>query len=53
MAWITVTEYCKKKGIKNTQLIYNQIYIGKLKKDEDWKEIEVIKKVKLVKYENS
>ena len=51
MEWINVNEYCKLKNIKNPQTVYNTMYMNRLKKDEDWIEVDIIVKKKLVKYE--
>lgn len=44
---MSVHAYCKKKGIKSPQIVYNRIYMGKMK----WREIERTVKVKEVFYE--
>lgn len=51
MTWMTVEEYCKKKGIKSPQTIYNKIYMNRMEKDVEWKEVDVIVKRKLIRYE--
>lgn len=51
MAWISIAEYCKKKGIKNPEVVYNKIARGELRKDVDWREVEVIVKRKQIAYE--
>ena len=38
--WVSVSRYAKKRG-KSPQVIYNWLANGKLKKDVDWREIEV------------
>lgn len=49
MAWISIRAYCKKKGLKSPQLVYNRIYTGKLIKGKDWREVVVTKIVKQIK----
>lgn len=49
MKWITINEYCRLNGISSPQIIYNKIYTHKLVKDKDWKEVEVTKKIKLIR----
>lgn len=51
MKWITIAEYCRLKNIKNTQTVYNMIYMNRLKENEDWKDVEVVSKKKMMKYE--
>ena len=51
MPWISVAQYAKKIGVKSPQIIYNRIAIGKLKKDKDWREIEIKIKRKQIFYE--
>lgn len=46
MPWISIREYCKKKGIKNTQVIYNKIAMNKFKGKH--REVEVTIKRKQV-----
>ena len=48
MKWITVGEYCKKKGIKNPQVVYNQIAMRKFK--GSWREVEIKVKRKQILY---
>lgn len=48
MPWVSVAEYCKKKGIKSPQIVYNRIANGKISKT-DWREVEVIVKRKEIK----
>lgn len=51
--WISVAEYTKLMGLSSTQLVYNRIAVGKMKKDVEWREVEVTKKVKQVLYEDN
>lgn len=48
MAWVGVAAYCREKGIKSPQIIYNRIATGKMPKDE-WREVEVVIKRKQVR----
>ncbi len=51
MAWVTIAEFCKKKGIKHPEVVYNKIATGKLEKDKDWREVEVLVTRKQIFYE--
>ena len=46
--WVSVGVFCKKKGINSPQIIYNKIANGKLKKDIEWREIEITIKKKQI-----
>ena len=48
---MTIAEYCKKKGIKNPEVIYNKIAMGKLKKGVEWREVIIKVKRKQIFYE--
>lgn len=48
--WLSVREYCKRLSIKNPQVIYNRIAMGKM--EGKWREVEVKKIKKEVLYEN-
>lgn len=50
MTWITVAEFARKTGKKSPQVIYNKIATGKLVKDVQWREVEVLCKRKEVWY---
>jgi len=47
MAWLSISQYCKKKGIKNRQVVYNRIYLDKIPKDQ-LREIEITIKRKQI-----
>lgn len=51
MAWISVSKYCKLKGIKSPQIVYNKIAMNKLKKEVDWREVEIKVKRKEMFYD--
>lgn len=38
--WVSVREYCKRKGIKSPQIIYNRIAMGKIPKNQ-WRDVEI------------
>jgi hypothetical protein len=49
--WLSVREYCKKMNIKNPQVIYNRIAMGKL--NGKWREVKIVKVKKEVLYEEN
>lgn len=50
--WVTVAEYVKLKGLSSTQLVYNWIALGKLKKNKEWREITEERKLKQIFYKD-
>ena len=49
--WVSVAQYKKLKNLNSTQVVYNWIATGKLKKDIQWREVEVVVLKKEVLYE--
>lgn len=49
MEWISVREYCKRKGIKTPQVVYNKIAMNKF--EGEWREVDKVVKRKEIAYE--
>ncbi len=47
--WLSVREYCKKVGIKNPQVIYNRIAMGKM--EGKYRVVQITKEKKEILYE--
>lgn len=46
--WVSVPKYAKIKKLRTAQMIYNRIATGRMKKDVEWREREIIVKRKEV-----